>query len=390
MATNYRFGYNGNPVDFDDYFVRLDLFATGNLWGWGRNDNGQLGENSTDHKSSGVQTVAGGNDWKKASGSSNFSLGIKSDGTLWGWGNNLFGQLGDNSNTDNTSPVLCHSNDPAWKTVSCGFRASCGIKSDGSLWTWGGGNNTGVLGLNNPSPSAISSPIQTVAYGYDWKSVEMGFGFVLAIKTNGSLWAWGDNTYGQLGDNTDVNKSSPVQIGSNLTWSQISCGEYYASAIKTDGTLWAWGNNSYGQLGDDSIVSKSSPVQTKAAGTNWKQVYCGYQHTSAIKTDGTLWLWGRNSYGALGINSAAHRSSPVQTILAGTNWRQVSAGYNFTVAIKTDGTLWGWGENSYGAVGDNSTTDRLSPVANTMASSYFKETVAGRDHAIALRYLDTP
>ena len=390
MATNYRFGYNGNSVDFDDYFVRLDFFATGNLWGWGRNDSGQLGDNSLTQRNSPVQTVAYGHDWQTVSCGQDFSMGIKADGTLWGWGKNSSGQLANGTNDNNTSPTQANSNSPPWKTVTCGQNFSSGIKADGTLWTWGGNNGVGILGINNTTPSSRNVPGETSLGGNDWKLVSAGFSHILAIKTDGSLWAWGENTFGELGNNSTTTSLLPIQIGANLNWDKISCGENFSAAIKTDGTLWTWGLNGSGQLGDNSVVDKSSPAQTKAAGTNWKQVSCGNTHVAAIKTDGTLWTWGLNSSGQLGDNSVIDKSSPAQTNTGGTNWRQVSCGGFHTVTIKTDGTLWGWGENFYGAVGDDTTTNRTIPVANKMASSYFKTTFSGRDHSMALRYLDAP
>jgi alpha-tubulin suppressor-like RCC1 family protein len=162
----------------------------------------------------------------------------------------------------------------------------------------------------------------------------------------GNLWAWGYNNYGQLGTGNITDYSSPVQtVASGLNWKTITCTTTQGSAggIKTDGTLWLWGDNQWGQLGDNTTTNRSSPVQTVAAGTNWKQVSMGRFNTGAIKTDGTLWLWGRNNNGQLGDNSTTQQNSPVQTIAGGTNWKQVSGGI---AAIKTDGTLWLWGDNS--------------------------------------------
>ena len=179
---------------------------------------------------------------------------------------------------------------------------------------------------------------------------------------------WGNNIQGQLGNNTKTNKSSPVQtITGGTNWSSVACGNSVVAAIKTDGTLWMWGYNYYGQLGDNTLIHRSSPVQTIAGGTDWSKVAGGYTHIAAIKTDGTLWSWGRNYFGQLGDNSLTHTSSPVQTIAGGSDWTFVACGRNNTAAIKTDGTLWNWGENSYygiygGYLGDNTLTHKSSPV----------------------------
>jgi alpha-tubulin suppressor-like RCC1 family protein len=247
-----------------------------------------------------------------------------------------------------------------WKQSSSGTNHTAAIKTDGTLWLWGA---AGSLGDN--TAVGRSSPVQTVAGGTNWSQVSVG-GFSAAIKTDGTLWCWGTGTSGQLGDNTIVSKSSPVQtvvMGTN--WLQVSAGSVNIAAIKTDGTLWVWGANSGGNLGDNTVNSKSSPVQTIAGGTNWKQVSVsniGSGTFAGVKTDGTLWLWGANSSGQLGDNSITSRSSPVQTIAGGTNWKQVSAGILQTIATKTDGTLWAWGSNSAGNLGDNTITSRSSPV----------------------------
>jgi alpha-tubulin suppressor-like RCC1 family protein len=168
--------------------------------------------------------------------------------------------------------------------------------------------------------------VQTIAAGTNWKLVSCGWDHTTTIKTDGTLWIWGRNQFGQLGDNTVANKSSPVQtISSGTNWKLVSGGRYHTGAIKTDGTLWLWGRNSYGELGNSTLTPKSSPIQTISGGTNWKKISAGHNHTAAIKTDGTLWMWGHNNYGGLGTNDIVQRSSPVQTVAGGTNWKEVSA-----------------------------------------------------------------
>jgi len=217
--------------------------------------------------------------------------------------------------------------------VTCGDYHTAAIKTDGTLWTWGGDSNSGSLGDN--TAVSKSSPVQTVAGGTNWKQVSSGFIHTAAIKTDGTLWLWGNNIgYGALGDNTIVRKSSPVQtVAGGTNWKQVSSGWHNTAAIKTNGTLWSWGIGSDGQLGDNTAVSKSSPVQTVAGGTNWKQVSIGVYQTAATKTDGTLWMWGLNSNGQLGDNTTVKKSSPIQTVAGGTNWKQVSSGSDQTAAI---------------------------------------------------------
>jgi alpha-tubulin suppressor-like RCC1 family protein len=159
-----------------------------------------------------------------------------------------------------------------------------------------------------------------------------------AIKTDGTLWTWGNNNNGFLGDNTTTGRSSPVQTAAAGTnWKQVSVGSNsHMAAIKTDSTLWLWGANAYGQLATNTNAHKSSPVQTIAGGTNWKMVACGSTHTSCMKTDGTLWLWGSNQDGKLGNNNTTSTSSPIQTVAGGTNWKLLSSGFYHMMCIRDD------------------------------------------------------
>jgi alpha-tubulin suppressor-like RCC1 family protein len=384
-------GFNSSMTgDFDKYFMTttdlIDRYAIGGLWTWGSNNNGQLGDNSTSRKSSPVQTVSAGTNWKQVSAGLEHTVSIKTDGTLWTFGYNFVGQLGDNTSTKRSSPVQTVSAGTNWKQVSARLYQTASIKTDGTLWLWGS-NFHGGLGDNTRTDRL--SPVQTISFGTNWKQVSAGVYYTAAIKTDGTLWLWGLNDNGQLGDNSVSNKSSPVQtISFGTNWKQVVCGSSHTAAIKTDGTLWLWGDNLYGQLGDNSISDKSSPVQTISFGTNWKQVVCGSTYTAAIKTDGTLWLWGRDNYGQLGDNSVSNKSSPVQTISAGTNWKQVSSGAGHTAAIKTDGTLWLWGLNGFGQLGDNSISNKSSPVQTVSAGSNWKQVYCGDNHTTAVQYSD--
>ena len=382
MKTNFRTKAQdptGDGSDLGDIFIPRALFSTGGLWTCGYNAYGQLGDNTVAHKSSPVQTIAGGANWKSVACGDGHTATIKTDGTLWTWGYNAFGQLGNNNVDTVYSPVQTIAGGTNWKQVAGGQRFTAAIKTDGTLWAWGW-NAYGQLGDNTDIRK--SSPVQTIAGGTNWKQVSCGTLHVAAIKTDGTLWLWGSGGQGRLGDNTTISRSSPVQtIAGGANWKQVACGDSHTAAIKTDGTLWTWGFYVYGQLGDNTTISKSSPVQTIAAGTNWKYVSCGNSHTVAIKTDGTLWAWGYNINGQLGDNTIIDRSSPVQTIAGGTNWKSVSCGFYHTTAIKTDGTLWTWGPNNSGQLGDNTIIDRSSPVQTIAGGTNWKSVSCGGGYA---------
>jgi alpha-tubulin suppressor-like RCC1 family protein len=347
---------------------------------WGDNTYGQLGDNTTIKRSSPVQTVTFGANWKQVACGWRTTAAIKADGTLWTWGQNYAG-LGDNTTNSYSSPVQTVAFGTNWKQVACGRYHTAAIKTDGTLWCWGD-NNFGGLGDN--TGDRRSSPVQTITYAKNWKQVACGWYHTAAIKTDGTLWIWGRNYIGELGDNTTIDRSSPVQtVAGGTNWKQAACGWTHTAAIKTDGTLWIWGLNNYGQLGYNTATNKSSPTQTVAGGTNWKQVACGNYHTAAIKTDGTLWCWGWNN--GLGDNTAVNKSSPVQTVAGGTNWKQVSAGSDHTACIKTDGTLWSWGFYFYGQLGDNTSNTRSSPVQTVLYGNNWKQVACGSNHTAAIK-----
>jgi alpha-tubulin suppressor-like RCC1 family protein len=337
------------------------------LWGWGHR---QISGDST-HRSSPVQNIKGGTNWKSVACSGTDSVAaVTKNGQLWLWGDNTNGKLGDNSTTAKSSPVQTVAGGNNWRQATSSSLNSIGVKTDGTLWVWGN-NSTGAVGDN--STTHRSSPVQTVAGGTNWKRAAQGTSFSAGLKSDGTLWTWGNNISGQLGDNTTAHRSSPVQtvaLGNN--WRALSCGENHMAAIKDDGSLWSWGDNTYGQLGDGTKTHKSSPVQTIAGGTSWKQVSCGSNFTAALKNDNSLWLWGHNGLGRLGTGNTTHRSSPVQTIAGGTDWVVVDSGADHVAAIKIDGTLWAWGNASDGKLGDNTTTNKSSPIQVDSSSSWLR------------------
>ena len=354
------------------------------LWLWGRNDNGgQLGNRNIVNQSSPVQTISSGTNWKQISLGYCHTAAIKTDGTLWLWGGNSCGQIGDNSYVSRSSPVQTVSAGTDWKQVSVGYCHSGAVKNDGTLWVWGGGLY-GQRGDDARTPRP--SPVQTITGGTNWKQVSLGYRHSAATKTDGTLWAWGANFYGKLGNDSVVHASSPVQtVSGGTNWKQVVAERNHTIATKTDGTLWLWGYGTYGRLGNNCIENRSSPVQTISGGTTWRQFSAGRRHTASIKTDGTLWIWGRGTYGRLGTGNNVDVSSPVQTVSGGTNWRQVDLGGFHSAAIKTDGSLWMWGFNQYGRLGDNTTNNRFSPVQTIVGGTDWRQVSLGIMHSAAIR-----
>ena len=348
--SSVAIGYTFNTTD-----IGYSLFS------WGQNDNGELGQNTTGdatRKSSPVQIPGSWANVSRGSNDSSSNLATRSDGSLWAWGNNVQGGLGQNNRTQYSSPVQVGS-DTTWpvydlddnKLATFGASSSLAIKTDGTLWSWGY-NDYGQLGHNQQGVSK-SSPVQIHGGGTTWKVCAAEYQFGGAIKTDGTLWVWGRNYYGELGQNNKTTYSSPVQIP-GTTWSNIVCGSEFNLFSKTDGTLWGIGNNNYGQLGINQPhpTARSSPVQIP--GTSWTDGIMAGKHISgAVRTDGTMWTWGLNEAGQLGQSNTTYYSSPVQ--LPGTTWgkksRENFCSYWSMHNVKTDGTLWNWGYNTSGQLG---------------------------------------
>lgn len=326
-----------------------------NLYSWGNNTYGQLGLSNTTAYSSPKQ-VGALTDWLTIAGSRYFSAAVKTDGTLWTWGRNNYGQLGHNNTTSYSSPKQVGAL-TAWASLGLGSDFMLAIKTDGTLWSWGR-NQDGALGLGNTTQ--YNSPKQVGALT-NWSKVTAADSSTLAIKTDGTLWSWGYNLgYGQLGLGNKISYSSPKQVGALTNWLFVSAGSIFTSAIKTDGTLWTWGGNAGGELGLGNLTYYSSPKQVGAL-TTWLNIASGYC-SLATKTDGTLWSWGSNLLGILGLGNTTYYSSPKQ-IGALTTWLKVHTrqGIISSFAIKTDGTLWSWGQNSSGQLGLGNTTNYSSP-----------------------------
>jgi alpha-tubulin suppressor-like RCC1 family protein len=421
----------GNKTNWTDISAgasyTMAISGSGTIWGWGDNTNGQLGTGNTTSRNSPVQ-IGTLSLWKSVKLGSATSFAIRTQGTLWAWGENSYGQLGLNDSTHRSSPVQVGVF-VDWKSVSIGSEDSvAGIRNNNTLWTWGNDAN-GVLGqTTNYSNKSVPTQVGTLA---NWASVSVGRYHALATKTDGTLWSWGYNTFGQLGDATSTDKSSPVQIGTDTNWSSISAGndKSFASktngtiwawgyagdnllglhkdgyipnkvstdsfykdvsasgnggivAIKTNGTLWGWGSNSRGEIGDGSTSQRNSPVQIGTL-SNWSDVSAGSSHTMSIKTDGTLWAWGNNGAGRLGTNNTTNFSSPVQVGTL-TNWSKISSGFSHTMSIKTDGTLWAWGYNLNGQLGTGNTISYSSPVQVGTLNNW-SQVSAGFDYTIGIR-----
>ena len=352
------------------------VLAIGNndkIWGWGSNFLGALGLAATSGDQLNPVPCANTNIFSKISaGGNEFSIALKPDGTLWSTGLNDYGELGIGSyvNKSSFTQIGVATN---WQTFSAGGLHTLALKTDGTLWSWGG-NSEGQLGNNTTVES--TSPIQ-IGVATNWATVSAGgYYFSAAIKTDGTLWTWGNDSFGELGNGTVLGQQLvPTQIGIDTNWKTISAGQYHSLALKTDGSLWAWGSNSYGALGDGTTTTRPAPIQIGSA-TDWDTIVAGSFASYAIKTDGTLWSWGYNQYGQLGNGTTVNTPVPTQ-IGSDTNWKEVSSKFGYyAIALKTDGSAWSWGLNMSGYLGDGTRTQRLSPVPITCPAALGTEDFA--------------
>lgn len=298
------------------------------------------------------------------------SLAAKYDGTVWAWGANNAGQLGDGSTTSQEIPIQTDIL-PSVSSVAGGVLHSMALTFDGKVWAWGH-NSKGQLGdgttTTKPTPFQVGGLPDAVG-------ISAGHWFSsYAVGVDGSAWAWGYNIYGQLGDGTTTLRTTPTQLTTLSGVVAIEGGQYHALALLSDGTVRAWGKNSFGSLGNGTTIQSSLPVQVMVLPqggppvpfTDVVQISTGLSSSYALRSDGSVWAWGYNGSGQLGIGSAVTQSVlayQVSTLSDGVI--AISGGGDYCFALKEDGSLWGWGKNTEGQLGDGTAITRYTPVPIT-------------------------
>jgi len=262
-----------------------------------------------------------------------------------------------------------------WDTIVGKNNSTFAIKTDGSLWGWGS-NSEGQLGNGTKIRREIPGKIGS---SNDWAMVSVGIGHVVAIKKDGSLWAWGRNSYGQLGDGSTIEKLTPTRIGNDTDWKNVSAGGFNTTATKNDGSLWAWG---VGMLGDGTTNGKNVPTRI-GTGFDWQNTSGGSSFTIALKQDGSLWGWGENTYGQLGDGTNTNKLFPTRIGLS-NDWKTISAGGSYTVALKNDGSLWTCGSNSDCQLGDGTIINK-NLITRVGADTDWEVISGGISHTMAIK-----
>jgi alpha-tubulin suppressor-like RCC1 family protein len=380
----------------------------GHLRCFGRNNTGQLGGNRWGGSSYAPFRVATSfTDWTAVTANAQ-SCALRAGGQLYCWGRNLFGELGDGTKERRQLPVQVAG---AWRAVAAGAAHSCGVKTDGTLWCWGG-NAAWQLGSTTITDSNV--PVQ-IGGDTDWASVEAGQQHGCAVKTDGTLGCWGSNLFGELGNDTTTNSATPVTQGLGWTaaaaggsrscglkagqlfcagdnlygavgngtttgtvklftrevlaasdWLSVEQGFRHACGVRGTGSvgeLWCWGDNTYGQLGTGGTPASTGTPTKIGTDIDWAAVSAGDSHVCAARSTGALYCWGRNHMGQLGDGAGTQRASP-WAVSGGGVWTKVAAGAAHTCGIKSDGTLWCWGANENGQLGDGLVwSESAAPVA---------------------------
>jgi len=359
--------------------------AQGRIWDWGANTAGQLGNGTTTSanvpglvvNTNGIGAL--GRILTAATGDLNYTLALRNDGTVFAWGDNTYGQLGTGTTTASLFPVSVVG--PGGVGFLTGITqlaetrgSSIALRSDGTVWAWGN-NYYGQVGngtTTTNAPYAVTTPTQVSGLTGITKIATFPEAYyILALGSNGTVWAWGDNTWGQLGDGTTTARSAPVQVSGLSGITQILAGSNTTGAssyaLKSDGTVWAWGDNNYGQLGNGTTTNSHTPTQVSGLTSITALSASGNGFALALRNDGTVWAWGYNANGQLGNNTTTNSLTPTQVKgSGGTGYligiTAIQAGVGFSLALTSSGTVWAWGDNTYGELGNSTTNNSYTPV----------------------------
>jgi alpha-tubulin suppressor-like RCC1 family protein len=341
-------------------------------WCWGADDYGQAGSagNLGSMSPSSAPTQVGDNsDWVSLTAGDFHTCGIRSNGTAWCWGSNQVGELGTSANvaTSTPNPVPSQVGTATdWAQLSAGHDHTCGVKADHTLWCWGA-NNDGQLGTatNSDTDSATPDPVQ-VGTDTDWVQVSAGGRHTCALKTDHTLWCWGANDFGQLGVAPDASTDTAQPVPHQVTgsWAAVAAGDRYTCATRTDRIAWCWGRNTDGQLGYPTNIGTDAPnpdPQQVGVDTDWADLAAGLNHTCAVKTDGTTWCWGDNTFGETSTAAIPGATATPTQLGTATSWSELTAGWGASCGLTDEGTVWCWGNNDAGQLGSSTNIGTATP-----------------------------
>ncbi|ACL23605.1 RCC1 domain-containing protein [Chloroflexus aggregans] len=344
------------------------LMSSGGVWCWGLNNSGQLGDGSDTDSStpvavsglaSGVETIAAGG-WH--------TCALTSSGGVWCWGRNNSGQLGDGSTIYHITPVAVSGLPSGVTAIAAGDYHTCALTGSGGVWCWGY-NLSGQLGdgttTDRSTPVAVSGLTSGVTV------IAAGRFHTCALTSSGGVWCWGANFDGQLGDGTTTNRTTPVAVSglpSGVT--AIAAGGWHTCALTSSGEVWCWGDNYYGQLGDGTTTNRSTPGAVSGLPSGVTAIAAGWEHTCALTSSGEVWCWGDNYYGQLGDGTTTNRSTPGAVSGLPSGVTAIAAGVYHTCALTGSGGVMCWGNNGDGQLGDGRPLYRTTPVDVVTSASW--------------------
>jgi alpha-tubulin suppressor-like RCC1 family protein len=356
--------------------VAVAVVANGcTLYGWGRNWKAQLGDGFSNDRHD--PTPAQRNpDWLVVDAGWEHSCGIDEQRRMWCWGTNEWGAIGQGSDFSG-SYTWPHQVGTAtdWNTVSAGSYHTCGTRAAGELWCWGS-----LVGTWSNEPVRVGT-------ASDWRSISLGHEHACGIRGSGMLWCWGGGGHGQLGYGPVDYAEEPLPISPAGSWTQVSAGYAHTCGIRSPGTLWCWGENGNGQLGDGTDTQLWTAYQIVPGSSDWRKVSTGDNHTCGIRAiggvQGQLFCWGGNAYGQLGDGTEQDRFLPTNVGYA-TDWSDIGVGWQLTCGVRSHTeTVYCWGRNEFGQVGDGTTTDRSTPTP--VSGGYWTSVSVGSEHVLGRR-----
>ena len=335
-------------------------YVNNQTWTWGNNLYGRLGDNTTTDRCTPVSIHGTKKTFCSISAGTMHSLGIDFRGQVWSWGENNSGRLGDNSVTNRCTPVSIHGTQKTFCSISGGNSHSLGLDLRGQVWSWGD-SEFGQLGVNDTTHRL--TPVSIHGSSKTFCSISAAGSHSLGVDYIGQVWGWGYNYSGQLGDNTTDFKCIPVSIhGNQKTFCSIAGGNFHSLGIDLRGQVWCWGNNNRGQVGDNSITNRCTPVSIHGTKKTFCSISGGNSHSLGIDHIGQVWGWGYNFYGTLGDNSTTNKYTPVSIHGTKKTFCSISAGNDHSLGVDFRGQIWAWGYNNVGQLGDKSVTSRRTPV----------------------------
>ncbi|HIJ88177.1 MAG TPA: hypothetical protein HPP97_10945, partial [Desulfuromonadales bacterium] len=349
----------------------LVLLSDGSVWTYGANPFGQIGNGTSGTNIFTPFRVNGLPEISAVAGGGGHSVALAKDGTVWTWGLNMYGQLGIGSTVNSPVPAKVSGLNGV-VAISAGMHHVMALKNDGTVWAWG--NNSGSLGNGTLTGSLV--PVQMIGLS-GITAVSAGAIHSVALKNDGTVWACGYNNYGEVGNGTTTSVYTPVQVPNVSGVTAISAGQYITMILKNDGTAWAWGSNYDGELGNGTNVRSLVPVQPTGL-ADVKAIAAGSSHSMAVKKDGTVWAWGSNLDGQLGDGTTTNRLAPVQ-VNGLSGFISVRGGAWYSTALKDDATLRGWGQNAYGQLGiGGSAINFPTPVQSAIGVITADKTISAR------------